>query len=69
MIRLKVKEVAEQHGLSMARLSRKADIDLRTLQRIYKNPTGEISTTTLDKIATALGVPASDLIETVADDE
>ena len=42
MIRLRVKEVAEQKGLSMARLSRKADIDLRTLQRIYKNPTGEI---------------------------
>ena len=69
MIRLKVKEVAEQQGLSMARLSRKADIDLRTLQRIYKNPMAEISTATLDKIATALRVPASDLIETVADDE
>jgi DNA-binding Xre family transcriptional regulator len=68
MIRLKVREVAEKQGLNMSRLARRADIDLKTVQRIWHDPTKEISTLTLDKLATALGVPASELIETVLDD-
>ncbi len=68
MIRLRVREVAEKQGLNMSRLARRADIDLKTVQRIWHDPTKEISTLTLDKLATALGVPASELIETVPDD-
>jgi DNA-binding Xre family transcriptional regulator len=67
MIRLRVREVAEMQGLNMSRLARRADIDLKTVQRIWHDPTKEISTITLDKLATALGVPASELIETVPD--
>jgi DNA-binding Xre family transcriptional regulator len=63
MIRLKVKEIAEARGLNMAQLARKADIDIRTVRRIYRDPTGEISTSILDKLATALNVKPSDLIE------
>lgn len=68
MIRLKVKEIAEQQGLNMAQLARKADIDQRTLRRIYRDPTQEISTLVLGKLATALGVAPGDLLE-VVDDE
>ena len=68
MIRLKVKEEAEKQGLNMAQLARKADIDQRTLRRIYRDPTQEISTLVLGKLATALGVSPADLIE-VVDDE
>lgn len=68
MIRLRVKEVAESQGLNMSRLSRRADVDLKTVQRIWHEPTKEISTATLDKLARALGVEASDLLETVPDD-
>jgi len=69
MIRLKIKEEAEKQGYNMSRLARRADIDLKTVQRIWHDPTKEISTSTLDKIATALGVPAAALIETVPDEE
>jgi DNA-binding Xre family transcriptional regulator len=67
MIRLKVKEIAEARGLNMAQLARKADIDIRTVRRIYRDPTGEISTTVLDKLAIALNVKPSDLIEHTSD--
>jgi DNA-binding Xre family transcriptional regulator len=65
MIRLKVREEAEKQGLNMAQLARKADIDQRTLRRIYRDPTQEISTVVLDKLARALGVSPSDLLEVV----
>jgi DNA-binding Xre family transcriptional regulator len=65
MIRLRVKELAEKQGLNMAQLARKADIDQRTLRRIYHDPTQEISTLTLDKIATALNVSPGDLLEVI----
>jgi DNA-binding Xre family transcriptional regulator len=67
MIRLKVKEIAEARGLNMAQLARKADIDVRTVRRIYRQPTSEISTVVLDKLATALNVKPSDLIDSSTD--
>jgi transcriptional regulator with XRE-family HTH domain len=68
MIRLKVKEIAEARGLNMAQLARKADIDIRTVRRIYRDPMGEISTTVLDKLAIALNVDPSALIEHTSDE-
>ncbi|HWZ18423.1 MAG TPA: helix-turn-helix transcriptional regulator [Ktedonobacteraceae bacterium] len=65
MIRLKIKEVAALKGLSMAKLARRADIDYKTVQRIFRDPYREITTTTLDKLATALNVPVTDLLESV----
>ncbi len=67
MIRLRVKEIAESQGLNMAQLARKADVDLRTVRRIYREPTSEISTVVLDKLATALAVKPSDLIDSSTD--
>lgn len=68
MLRLRVREEAEKQGLNMAQLARKADIDQRTLRRIYRDPTQEISTNVLGKLAAALGVSPADLLE-VIDDE
>ena len=67
MIRLTVREEAEKQGLNMAQLARKADIDQRTLRRIYRDPTQEISTVVLDKLARALNVSPADLLEVVDD--
>ena len=69
MIRLRVKEVAKEKGFSQGRLSRVANIDENTLKRIYRDPYAIITTETLDKLAKALGVPSSALIEDVADKE
>ncbi len=68
MIRLRVKEVAEAKGVSRLRLSRIADINYKTIQGIWRDPYREISIKTLEKLARALKVPSSELIEDVPDD-
>ena len=68
MIRLKVKEVAQQQGMSMGRLSHTAGVAYNTIRTIYKDPYRQVTTATLDKIARALGVPVTELIEDVPGD-
>ena len=68
MIRLRVKEVATLKGISMTRLSRLADTNYKTIKAIFDNPYREVTTTTLNKLAKALGVSVSDLFEEVSDD-
>jgi DNA-binding Xre family transcriptional regulator len=67
MIKLRVKELAQQQGLGQGKLARMADVDIKTLARIYKNPFAEVSSVTLEKLARALSVPVADLIEEVDD--
>jgi len=69
MIRLRVKEVAQQKGYSMGKLSRASDVSLTTIKRMYDNPEYSATTHTLNKIAQALGVPPSDLIEYLPDSD
>ena len=68
MIRLRVKEVAQEKGFSLGKLSRASDVAYNTVKAIYRNPYKEVTTTTLNKLAAALGVPSSELIEDVPDD-
>lgn len=68
MIRLRVKEVAEAKGVSRLRLSRIADVNYKTIQGIWRDPYKEISIKTLEKLARALKVPSSELIEDVPDE-
>jgi len=63
----KIKEYAAQQGLSQNALARRADMDVKTIQRMYKDPTAEFSSITLGKLAKALGVPSSELIEDIED--
>jgi DNA-binding Xre family transcriptional regulator len=65
MLRLRVKEIAQQQGLGQGKLARMADMDIKTLARIYKNPYAEVSSVTLEKLARALSVSVADLIEEV----
>jgi DNA-binding Xre family transcriptional regulator len=67
MVRLKVKEIAEQKGYNMSSLSRKADVGFSTVKRIFQDPYREVTTTTLEKLAKALGVATADLLEDVED--
>ena len=69
MRRLRVKEVAQAKGFTMARLQRAADINLKTMQSIWHNPRHDASLNTLDKLAKALGVPFTDLIEDVPEEQ
>jgi DNA-binding Xre family transcriptional regulator len=63
--RLKVKEVAAEKKISMGKLSRSSDVSYRTIKLIYDDPFRDVSLDTLDKIAVALDVEISDLIEYV----
>ncbi len=67
MIRLRVKEVAKEKGIGQGKLARMSDIDVKTMQKIFQYPTSIVTTETLDRIAKALGVDASELIESVPD--
>jgi DNA-binding Xre family transcriptional regulator len=70
MIRLKVKELAVAQGLSQRKLARMANIDIKNIQKIFRYPTSKIVTTeTLDKLAKALHVDASELLESVDEEK
>jgi len=60
-LRLRVKEIAEQKGLSMGKLERLADLSHPTVRDIFRDPYKEVTSTTLVKLATALDVPVADL--------
>jgi DNA-binding Xre family transcriptional regulator len=67
-LRLRVKEIAEQKSMSMGKLERLADLSHPTVRDIFRDPYKEVTTTTLTKLANALGVSVSDLFEEVPDD-
>lgn len=67
MQRLRVKEVAQSKNITMARLSRLADVNPRTVEAIYKDPYRDVAYSTLAKLARALDVDVADLIEDVPD--
>ncbi len=68
MIKQRIKEVAEAKGISQGKLSRMADVGYSTIRRIFDDPYYSVNFSTLERIAKALEVPATDLIEEVSDD-
>ncbi len=69
MIRLRVKEVAQERGLSLSRLSRISDVSYKVVQRMWRNPEESFNTESLKRIAAALNVSMGDLFEDVPDEE
>lgn len=67
MIRLRVREMAEQKGMGIGKLQRRADMDIKTVRRIFHDPFTVINTLTLDKLAKALECDPRELIEPVDD--
>lgn len=63
MYRLKIREVALAKGVNMSQLQRAADVTFRTVKLLFRDPYRDINLSTLDKLAHALQVPISDLIE------
>ncbi len=69
MVRLRVREIAEQKRISMSKLSRTADVNYKTIQAIWRNPYQGVNTKTLERLAKALAVSTAELIEDVPDEE
>lgn len=68
MLRLRVKEIAEDKGYNMSSLSRAADVHFTTIKRIWRNPYEGANIVTLKKIARVLAVSLDDLVEDVPDE-
>lgn len=69
MIRLRVKEVATKKGFNMSSLSRASDISFKTVKKLFREPFNDVTISTLEKLALAMGVEIADLIERVSDEE
>ncbi len=67
VVRLRVKEVAKEKGISMGRLQREANIAYNTVKRMFKDPYYITTTETLGKLARVLGVQPGELIEEIPD--
>jgi transcriptional regulator with XRE-family HTH domain len=68
MLRLRIKEVAEAKGIGQGKLARAADMAPNTLRDLYRDPYRAISVATLNKLAKALDVPVTELIEDVSEE-
>ena len=71
MIRYRVREVAQRKGISQTKLGYLAELDQERLRRIWRDGNSDNANITmhvLDRIARALKVDASELIESVPDD-
>ncbi len=68
MRRLRVKELAEQKGITQSKLMRMADLNMKTVQGLYREPYRiNVAYLTLEKIAKALDVSIDELFEEVED--
>jgi DNA-binding Xre family transcriptional regulator len=63
MIRLRVREIAEARNINMSKLSRMADLNYNTIRAIWDDPMKDIAVSTLEKLAKALRVEITELIE------
>jgi DNA-binding Xre family transcriptional regulator len=63
MIRLRVREIAEQKGFNISTLSRKSDVSHNTVRRLWHDPHRHVDIFVLERLAKALGVQTADLIE------
>lgn len=69
MLRLRIKEVAQEKGISMTKLSHLSEVGFTTIRSLFKDPYRSVTTDTLERLAKALGVSPLDLLEDVPDDE
>ena len=68
-VRHKVREIAESKGFSRTKLSRRAEINYKTVNELWNDEYRVIDTRVLDRIAKALKVPIGDLIVQEPDKE
>lgn len=70
MRRLRIKELAEQRGITQSKLMRMADLNMKTVQGLYREPYRiNVAYLTLEKIAKALDVSIDELFEEVEDEK
>lgn len=68
-VRFKVREIAEQKGFNISTLSRRADVGLSTVRRLWHDPYRHVDFYVLERLARALEVPVTALIEDIPDEK
>ena len=70
MRRLRIKELAGQKGLTQSKLMRMADLNMKTVQGLYREPYRiNVAYLTLEKVAKALDVSIEELFENVEEEK
>jgi len=67
-LRLRVKEVAKERSMSMTKLHIKSEVAYSTIRRLFRDPFAEVTTTTINRLANALGVSPTHLLEDVPEE-
>jgi DNA-binding Xre family transcriptional regulator len=67
-VRVRLKEVADERGMSMTKISHRSEVAYGTIRRLVRDPYAEVTLSTLRRIAGALGCATCELIEDVPDD-
>ncbi len=69
VLRLRIKEVAQEKGLSMTKLSQRSEVGFTTIRLLFKDPYRSVNTDTLERLAKVLGVSPLDLLEYIPDND
>jgi putative transcriptional regulator len=56
-------EILEERGMSQREAARLSGVGLRTVARLCRNETAQVSLATLDKLARALGMQPGELVK------
>lgn len=65
MLRLRIKEIADEQDINRNQLQLKSGVTLPLLNRYWNNATTEVRLEALEKIAKALNVKPTELLEDV----
>ncbi|HLJ33582.1 MAG TPA: helix-turn-helix transcriptional regulator [Ktedonobacteraceae bacterium] len=65
--KLLVKEVAQQKGVSLTKLSQRSEVAYNTVRRLWRDPYTDVTLSTLQRLANVLGVDVRELMESVPD--
>ncbi len=63
--KLRVKEVAQQKGVSLTKLSQRSEVAYNTVRRVWRDPYTDVTLSTLQRLADVLGVDVRELMESV----
>ncbi len=65
--KIRVKEVAQQKGVSLTKLSQRSEVAYNTVRRLWRDPYTDVTLSTLQRLADVLGVDVRELMESVPD--
>lgn len=67
--RWRVRELAQEQGLSLSEIARRAGVSRSTVQAFCRDPQHETTTAMWARLAQALGVPLAEMLKNVSANE